>query len=251
MKKFCCALLTLMLITYTVVAQKKNDFVIALEQGVSFPIGKFGDKTYTFDPGTLNVKMNGIAKTGYQANISGSYYFQNNIAVVLNAGFSTNNQSKKSIEDFYGGPSSQYQFDTDVSAWQIWRFLGGISIDQAFPSNDKLFIQAKLLAGISKTKAPGYEITGVKGDPNNPPQAFQVKFTGFKLDPAFSWQTNLGVGYWFDGNFYTMVDVNYFDAKPEYNYTVTMPGNPNNGQKASMKYSLSTIGVNAKIGVRF
>lgn len=247
--KFCCVIVTILLSSLSY-SQEKGKIFIALEQGINFPVGQFGDKHYEMMPGVLEAKVNGIANNGYVASLAAGYYFHKHLAAVINAGFSTNNQRRQSIEDSYGGVNSGYMFDTDTDPWKIWRFMGGLTYDISLPQQDKFFLQTTVLAGFAKTRSPGYEIAGVSNT-GGQPSAFQVKYSGFKLDPAFCWQADVGVGYWLEKNVYLMINTNYFDSRPEHQYIVTLPGNPNNGQEASVKYRLSAVGLNAKIGVRF
>lgn len=232
-------------------AQKKGNIVLSLDNGLSVPVGRFGDNKLR-EPATLHHKDVGNALMGYQLGVSGSYFLNNHIGVVLKAGFSVNPQDESGLKDYYlGTDADKYIAEAKAKPWKVWRFLGGLSFNSPVAENSNYFVQFKALAGFAKTKWPGHEITAVANNAQNQPSAFSVKMGAYKFDPAFAWQAEAGVGCWLGKSLFVVANVDYFDASPSNEFTVSLPGSPYYGQKGSFDYKLSSVGINLTAGWRF
>jgi hypothetical protein len=252
MIKTVLAILLLVLNSTYARSQQNKNFFITIDQGLSLPVGKFKSKDR--NPEFEEFKeVNGLAKAGYQFGVSGGYQFNKTIGVIIQLGESLNKQDEESFEEGLRDNSNyNYEIKIKTNHWAIFKGLGGIVMHSDLGVKQQFFIEGKLLAGICKTKIPGYEITVIATDPGlfYPIYVSYSKAKKWDIPSAFCWQVNMGLGYRTKNKVYFLFDVNYFNSKSIDKFTYQPFGQPFPPPvNATYEYNLNSIGLNATIGV--
>jgi hypothetical protein len=231
--------------------QTNSKWYLSIDKGATIPIGQFANKNYTNlrDPKT---EINGLAQPGFQINLSGGYSFNPKVALHSQIGYSFNRQSANSYRDFFGSSlTPPFTVTVDKKSWKVFKAMVGIKARQSLNKNEAFFIEERLLAGISKTKEPGYSVGYVAGTfPQIQAGRFEQSTTNLPI--AFAWLAGMGIGYNINSRFFVSVDMNYFDSRPRYHYTYVPP--PYSSQSpidSKLKYTLNSVGVTGSVGCRF
>lgn len=231
--------------------QPNSKWYLSIDKGVSIPIGQFANKNYT-NLRYPKTDVNGLAQPGFQFNVSGGYFFNPQVALHSQIGYSFNRQSANSYRDFFGSSlMPPFNVSVDQKSWKVFKAMFGIKTRQSLSKSEGFFIEERLLAGISKTKEPGYSVGYVAGTLPQI-QAGQFEQSAMNLPVAFAWQVGMGIGYNFNSRFFLLVDMNYFDSRPQYHFTYVPPLYSSQSPiSATSSYRLNSVGVTGSVGFRF
>jgi len=250
MKQFLYIIFSALFITSSAssIAQKQKKYFIEAAPGVTIPVGKFINKSWNENTSLSNAE--GLAKAGFDINLSGGWQVNKSIGVLLAAGFSTNKQDANSFRNYltnkYG---AQAQTSVATESWNIFKVMGGPSFNTPLADKSNLIFRAKLLAGASKTSIPGYAYSYAYIDPvSNLQRAGMANFTKISLPWFFCWQATAGIKYKTSKGLYVFSEAGYFHATLNYRYIYLNPvqGGFFNGSK---KIEQSYIGLYAGAGI--
>lgn len=230
--------------------QTKSSWYLSVDNGVVMPVGKFANKEYTVRTFPKS-EVNGLALPGFQFNLSGGYHLTRGIAVHSQIGYAINRQSTNSYADFYSrNLATPYTVSVSAKSWKVFKAMLGVKAQQVIGKKN-FFIEERILAGISKTKEPGYQVETVSG-PLSQLQVFQYKESSKNLPLAFAWQLDIGLGYNLNNKIFLLVNMNYFDSRPQYKFIYYPP--PISSQSpfdSKFVYRLSNVGITGSVGIRF
>lgn len=231
--------------------QSNRKFYLSLDKGVSVPVGQFGKKEYTLRTYPKS-NVNGLAQPGFQFNLSGGYLINEKIAIHSQIGYAINKQDEDSYEDFFSrNLAVPYNITVEARSWKIFKAMLGVKAYQNIGEKGGLFMEERLLAGITKTKEPAYWVEYISGSPPSL-QGGRTEQGSTNLPVSFAWQLALGLGYNINSRVFFLIDMNYFDSKPHHKFTYTPP--PYSSQSpidSKFVYKLSAVGVTGSIGFRF
>lgn len=231
--------------------QDNLKWYLSIDKGVTIPVGKFGNKSYTNlrIPGS---EINGLAKPGFQFNLSGGYFISPKIAIHSQIGYSINRQSSKSYRDFYSANlPTPFNISVYEKSWKVFKAVLGIKARQSLSKDKAFFIEERILAGISKSKEPGNTVEYVAGSPPQI-QGGRYQQSSNNLPATFAWQLGMGIGYDINRRFFLLVDLNYFNSRPQSKFTYVPP--PYSSQSpfdSKFEYELNSLGVTGSVGFRF
>ena len=217
-----------LLVCFVVTAQqtripKKMSSSLSFNIGPSFPIGDFASN----NAGNENA---GYAKTGVNLNLNYDYMFTKYAGITLNALYGSHKMDQKIITDFMDMPAP----DANVTHYQYIGLLAGPVFNGTI--SPKTEIDFKLLGGVCRSRSP---------------QATFQEEVYAKQDWAssFGWRISSDMHFKFANNAFFMVGLSYTQMRPDFNI-VLMP-NETNPETLSMEMHVSTVNVNAGVGIKF
>jgi hypothetical protein len=222
--------------------QKQSRFLTDLSFGPSFPVGKFGDKSYST---LLNSKKPaGLAKTGVSAQLSVGYYLTKSVGVLLSSGYSENKQDWSGYDEYlktsiYDGPP---RTETDGKSWKTVNVMGGGFFVLPLTANRNLNVLTKLTAGIVKTAVPAHDFKAYTLDDR---LLWEGTTDKEDLPWTFCYQVSVGLQYKLSNHLHVLLDINSFNATAQ----KTVPGSY--ATSGTRNYNLSTVNAMAGIGLNF
>jgi hypothetical protein len=237
--------ISLMIFCGKTIAQKNDPKLFTgISFGPSFPVNKFGDKTFTFSPPDNN--PSGLAKTGLSVNASFGYLINKSIGALLLLGGSFNKQDPAAFEDYlrqaYG---NNIQTAVNTNTWKVFKIMAGGFYSISLPQSSKIMFQTKIVVGICKTAAPGHNWAIY-----DPGQMSAMSFRQSKttLPWSFCYQLSAGMQYPVSRRVYLLLDISYFNSNTrlKYSYNPNFPS-PGPQVRAKRKYNLGSV--NALIGI--
>lgn len=228
MKKI-IVLVTALLIGFVVTAQNKKvvrDYksAFSFNIGPSIPIGDFA----SVNSGNENA---GYAKTGVNLNLNYDYKFEKYVGISVDALYGSHKMDHKIIKDWNDGTDLP---TADVTHYQYVGLLAGpVFTGTLSPESN---INFKLLGGIGRARSP------------------QATFQGeifAKQDWAstFAWRVNTDVRINLSQNIFFLADLSYTQMRPEFN--IIIGPNESNPETMKVEMHVSTININAGIGIKF
>jgi hypothetical protein len=223
--------------------QKQSRFLAELSVGPSFPVGKFGDKSFDI----FNRKNPPLrAKTGLGVNFSLGYYLNRSVGVLLSSGYSVNEQSWSGYQDYLRNiPSIDYlPVETSGKSWKVAKVMGGGFFVVPLTAAHKLNLLTRLTAGVCKTAVPGYDYKVYTWDG----RLFREGSTDkIDLPWTFCYQMSVALQYKLTNRLHVLLDVNSFNATAK--KTVTYFDGYTN--EVTTKYELNTLNAMAGVGLNF
>jgi len=231
---------------------KARKFFVGLSLGPSLPTGKFSNKNYQDTTA-------GLAQAGPSLSISAGYMFTRSVGLMLMLGAQENKQDTGSITSYL---KQQYgdTIGTSVTThnWKIARILAGGIFELPLPGSEKLFFQAKILAGVLKTTFPGYVyrygiIIPNFNNPNN--YSISASYGDIPLNWAFCYQANAGLGWKLTRRISLIGDVSYFHAEAVHKYDHYLHFSASNPPVDTgpweRKYGISSLNLMAGAEIKF
>jgi hypothetical protein len=233
--------------------EKQSQYFIELAAGPSFPIGKFGEKTYKSlmeedEPA-------GLAKTGVNLQATMGYYINESFGVLFSPGYSIHAQDGSGYEEFltqtvvaYGGMMPTIS-SVEAKSWNILKLMAGGFMVTPLTMEEDLELNTRILLGACKTAVPGYTFSG-RDQAGMPYGGTMDKVS---LPWAFCYQVGLGLKYKLNDKLHVLFDVNSFNATAQREYTYTFPFSPNPVPPITekVKYKLAEVNLMAGIGINF
>lgn len=221
-------LVAALLVCFVVTAQEKrvvNEMksAFSFNIGPSFPISDFASN----NAGEPNA---GYAKTGINLNLNYDYMFEKHVGISFNALYGSHKMDHKIITDFMeldvpGADVTHYQY-VGLLAGPV--FTGTVS--------PKANINFKLLGGVGRARSPQATYQG-------------EIFAKQDWASSFAWRVNSDMRFNVANNIFFMVDLSYTQMRPDFNI-ILMP-NETNPETISMEMHVSTINLNAGVGIKF
>lgn len=232
-------------------SQSKPSWYVSVDNGVSIPVGKFANKEYK-NKSFPKSDVNGLALPGFQFNLSGGYLINRSIFIHGQIGYAINKQDPSSYEEFFSkGLANPYTVTVNEQSWKVFKAVAGLKAQQYIGDRKVFFIEEKILAGIAKTKEPGFKVQTVSGTPPQI-QATSQELSTINIPVAFAWQLDMGVGYNINKKIFLLVDMSYFDSRPQYKFIFYPPSSSSQSPFDSrFVYRLSNLGLTASFGIRF
>jgi len=249
MQRTACLLTGLLLIGFIVHAQTKSPGAfIELSAGPSFPIGKFGEKSFG---SFMDENPGGNAKMGLAMNANIGYRLNETAGIVLIAGYSINKQDADSYEEYmkkawFSNPS---RVDVTAESWKIFRIMAGGFLITPLTANEELSLITKVAAGVCKTALPAFSWTGYDQNGMLLGAGTQNKTM---LSWTFCYQVNLGLQYKLNNKLHILFDINSFNAtaNKEYSYNPNpISSGPVQMVTIKRKFRLASVSALAGIGM--
>lgn len=222
-------LVAALLVCFVVTAQdsrlpKKMSSSLSFNIGPSIPLSDFASTNYPDNDGA------GYAITGINLNLNYDLMFQKNVGVSADLFFGSHKLEYEIIKDYTGEDIS----GVDISHYEYMGLLVGPVFSGTI--TPKTNINFKLLGGLGRSRSPGMDYDReivVKED----------------WATSFAWRINSDMRFSFSKNVFFMVDVSYTQTRPEYNIVI----GPNESQPESFQKEIhvSTINLNAGVGIKF
>jgi outer membrane protein W len=243
MKKTVALLSGFLLLTIMLQAQQKQSrFMVEVSGGPSFPVGKFGDKSFNHND---RKTPEGLAETGVSASLSVGYYLNKKIGLLLSGGYSSNKQNWESYPNdlvrAFPGIDLAPGLKITAENWEILNVMGGGFFEIPLNAAHTLNFRTKLTAGACKTAIPERTSKSDIGE-----------FTEKKMDLpwGFCYQASAGLQYKLNNSLHVLLDVNSFNAiaqKSQWQY----PPSPGNTYPVTSKFHLNSVNALAGIGLSF
>ena len=179
--------------------QTKPKFSLNLTAGPSFPIGDFGNKTFSFYPDS-----SGLAKTGPLLSLKFAYRAKSKIGLAFVASGATYLQDKKSYEIY---PNSV----VEVHKWEVLKFL--IGPEYFIPmgkTKDHFIFYFGGYAGLCKANLPAFRVTELSSTGYPFSQFWRDKMP---LKWAFSYQFETGLEYSLSSRWFIGGDLEFFNTQ--------------------------------------
>lgn len=221
-------LVAALLVCFVVTAQdnrlpKKMSSAFSFNIGPSFPIGDFAST----NADNLNA---GYAKTGVNLNLNYDYMFSKYFGLTATGFYGSHDMDHKIITDFMGLDIP----GADVTHYQYIGFLAGPVVSgEITPKAD---INFKLLGGVSRTRSPQATFDG-------------EIFAKQDWASSFAWRMSSDAQFKFSRNAFFMIGLSYTQMRPDFKI-VLMP-NETNPEIMDMEMHVSTINLNAGVGIKF
>ena len=228
----------MILSTLTLQAQDKTYSRLAITFGPSIPMGNFANA----EAGTFNHWNNsaGFAKTGFEVNLDGSYYFLHALGIGAIIGFSDhgglNRTDIKTLGDSYTDAFAvDYSTVTTNYRYQALTILIGPRL--AIPINEKLSLDINANAGLLKSLSTP-EISVELEDVS------QFKQASSKTS-AFGWQAGAGLNYSLNKKLNLILNAGYFSSA---GIKINNENRTNSAGRLVTKQSMSWINTVVGIG---
>lgn len=215
-------------------AQKKYPAsFVSLNGGAAIPTGNFSKADYDND-------ASGFAKTGYQVNVAGTYYFKkSNWGIAAQVGYSG-----------YGFKGAQQLADGfkdgfDVDSTTLYRKGKNHSLSiLAGPAYgvvcSRFTLQLHAMAGYVRSGLAGYQVFLEDQEGN---EFTQAKATA----GSFGWQAGAGLQYRLCKHFAVTANADYFYSKPD--FTIDNINRPIAAGRKIDAYHEAVAGINATLGL--
>jgi len=204
------------------VAKKMNSF-LSFNIGPSIPISDFASN----NAGNENA---GYAKTGVNLNLNYDCMFEKYAGISFNALYGSHKMDQKIVKDFTGEDIP----DADVTHYQYVGLLAGPVFTGTLSPNAN--INFKLLGGVARTRSPEATYQG-------------VVYAQQDWASSFAWRINTDVRFNITDKVFLMGDLSYTQMRPDFN--IIIEPNESNPQILHKEMHVSTINLNAGIGIKF
>ncbi len=245
MKKPIFLLFIVTLITVRIVAQSSaSKFSAEVLVGGSFPVGKFGDKSVS----QLYAKeFSGWAEPGPAVQLSLNYQLETLYGISVVFGAQENKEDANSLNNFFREYGGNDTYSTNPEHWKIGKILAGGYLRIPVSSNNNVFLQPKLLAGILKTAIPGYSLAFYALSNGTLVPEGTEKLPSVSLPWAFCYQLGAGLAWDLTPRTFLSLDLNYFHSGPSSKNTAYATQSTGNGTK----FPVAGINLMAGAGIRF
>jgi len=218
-----------------------RQFKVTIDGGLSFPVGKFGSSA--FNPATSQ----NAAKPGPAAAFTLAYRLKNShFGLKIIAGWQQNNVNNtaiaRSMFDFY--PSGS-QIGAKSDNWHIWKWMAGPTIETPLSTNGKVSLEFNAVAGILKTKIPGYKYTVIYPDQNT--VEFEAR-APISLAASFCYQVSACLNYRITRSLFLNGDLSFMHSAPVHVFTYYLGPNYPMPVIISQTYPISSVNLLVGIG---
>lgn len=221
-------LVAALLVCFVVTAQDKKvanglKSAFSFNIGPSFPIGDFA----SVNSDNLNA---GYSKVGVNLNLNYDYMISQNFGLSANVFYGSHKMDHKIISDFMDIDVP----GADISHYQYIGLLAGPVVNGTI--TPKADINFKLMGGVGRTRSP------------------QATYEGeiyAKQDwaSAFAWRMSSDAQFKFSRNAFFMIGLSYTQMRPDFKIVI-LP-NEANPEVLDMEMHVSTINLNAGVGIKF
>jgi len=220
-----------------------QQFKVAIDGGFSFPVGKFGSSDY--DPGTLP----SAAKPGPAADFTFGYRFKNShFGLKIIAGWQQNNVNNtavaRSMFDFYPNGS---QIGAKSDNWHIWKWLAGPTIETPLSANGKMSLEFDAVAGVLKTKIPGYRYVVFYPDHNTVEVGSRAPIS---LPVSFCYQVSASFNYRITRSLFIRGDLSFMHSSPVHAYIFYLDP-PNYNMPVNIRETYPINSINFLLGIGY
>lgn len=233
--------------------EKESKCFVELAVGPSFPIGKFGEKSYKSI--LEDDEPAGLAKTGINLQADFGYYINESFGLLFSPGYSIHAQDGSGYEEYlkntviaFGGMMPSIS-SVEAKSWNILKLMAGGFLVTPLNMEETLELNTRITLGACKTAIPEYTFSGrdQAGD------AYGGTVDKVSLPWAFCYQVSLGLKYKLNDKLHVLFDVNSFNATAQKEYTFTFPFSPNPVPPITekVKYRLAEVNLMAGIGLNF
>ena len=174
---------------------------LSLSAGPAFPIGKFASKDQL-------ASESGHARIGAGAELALTYWLNRSFGVVATAAGQENSIGTFTSVPNPGSGSATIQNDP----WKIARFLAGGTFSH--PLSGGLSLEIRALAGLLKTRLPGYTYHISSGSGLSSSQS-GGKASAFSLPWTFAYEAGAGLKWQSPGRLFLRLDAAYTGANPK------------------------------------
>ncbi|WP_207512507.1 hypothetical protein [Longitalea luteola] len=255
MKKIPVLLTGFLLLTLVLHAQEgESKYFVELAAGSSFPIGKFGERS--FRSPLEDDEPAGLAKPGLQLQAAIGYYIAENFGVLLSPGYSIHAQDGSGYEEYLkqntggmGAPPAS-RVEVDAERWKLLKLMAGGFLVTPLTMEEDLVLQTKITAGACKTAVPAFNFNAYSDQAGS---SYAGRTDETSLNWAFCYQVSLGLKYRLNKRLHVLFDVNSFNATTSKEYTFTFPFSPNPvpARTEKVKYRLAEVNIMAGVGFAF
>lgn len=192
--------------------------------GPSIPLSDFASTNYPDNEGA------GYAITGVNLNVNYDLMFQKNVGVSADLFFGSHKLEYEIIKDYSGEDLS----NVDISHFEyVGLMVGPVFSGTITPKTN---INFKLLGGVGRSRSPGMD--------------YQREIV-VKEDWAtsFAWRINSDMRFTVSKRVFFMVDLSYTQTRPE--FEILIGPNESQPQNLQKEIHISTINLNAGVGIRF
>ncbi|MET0636656.1 MAG: hypothetical protein ABWZ25_11565 [Chitinophagaceae bacterium] len=160
---------------------------IELRPGIGIPLGDFGDKSILMDP--QQIKLDGLAKAGFAANLAVSYALKQNIGITFIAGLNRNKQDEEAFKAGPGISAAPYEEKIETNNWNIGKIMAGAWLQTDLAQS--LHLRFHLTAGVAQTSSPYYRYIQIINPGTAQSQVYSYWQDKIKLNPAFCYEAGL------------------------------------------------------------
>ncbi|MGH2566308.1 MAG: outer membrane beta-barrel protein [Ginsengibacter sp.] len=217
-------------------AQKNpSSFEVSVNGGIASPSGNFGKGDYANE-------KSGYAKTGYNLNVTGTYFIHNGFGIGAFVGYSQFGfKGSQSLADGYkedSGTDSTTLYSKGHN--QSFSVLAGPYY--SIPAGKKVSIDLRALAGYVNTRLAGFQVFYEDYLDNSMSQnESSAGAFGFQVGAAFKYKITNKIA--------VKLNADYFSSTPKIN--ITYENFVVNSGRRLTQYNEAINGVNATVGIAF
>ena len=206
------------------VGHQKTAF-LTLTAGPSMPLGDFRSTD-------LYNENAGFAKTGFNVDLQGGYYFTKNVAVSGSAFFSQYSLDVQKLREQFAQEFPGSQFTLSLDHWQYYGIVVGPMV--TWDASPKTFFDFDLMTGIANANSPKTE----------------VALEGTQATQSEDWATVVPLRLGTTARFqmgkkgYLAAGLHYVYMKPEFETTI-------DGVTATFRQKIEAVNVTFGVAIRF
>jgi hypothetical protein len=228
MKKI-IVLVTALLVCFVVTAQNKKvvrDYksAFSFNIGPSIPIADFASNNASNENA-------GYAKTGINLNLNYDHMFEKYVGISFDALYGSHKMDHKIIKDWNDG--------IDLPAANVTHYqYAGLLAGPVFTGmlSPEATINFKLLGGVGRARSPQATYQG-------------EIFAKQDWASSFAWRVNTDLRFNLSQNTFFLIDLSYTQMRPDFN--IVIGPHETNPETLQMEMHVSTINLNAGVGIKF
>ena len=198
---------------------------LTLTAGPSLPMGDFRSAD-------LYNENAGFAKTGFNIDLQGGYYFTKNVALSGSAFFSQYSLDQQKLREQFAQEFPGSQFTLSLDHWQYYGIVVGPMV--TWDASSKTFFDFDLMTGIANANSPKTEVT----------------LEGTQATQSEDWTTVAPIRFGTTARFqigkkgYLAAGLHYIYMKPEFETTIA-------GVTSTFRQKIESVNVTFGVGIRF
>ena len=198
---------------------------LTLTAGPSLPMGDFRSAD-------LYNESAGFAKTGFNIDLQGGYYFTKNVALSGSAFFSQYSLDQQKLREQFAQEFPGSQFTLSLDHWQYYGFVVGPMV--TWDASPKTFFDFDLMTGIANANSPKTEVT----------------LEGTQATQSEDWATVAPIRFGTTARFqigekgHLAAGIHYIYMKPEFETAVA-------GVTSTFRQKIESVNVTFGVGIRF